>query len=50
MLINDNNLIIYGCGGHSRSVASVLLHNNSDVNIIFVDSEAKLEEKIEKGN
>lgn len=36
-----NKYIIFGCGGHARSVADVLLFNEPDANIIFVDSNAR---------
>lgn len=36
-------LIIYGCGGHARSVAASVM---TDWNIIFIDSAAKKNEKI----
>lgn len=37
-------LIIYGCGGHARSVADVALHNAKST-ILFVDPNAKPDEK-----
>lgn len=38
-------LIIYGCGGHARSVADVALHNGIK-HLIFVDKQAKKNEKL----
>ena len=37
--------IIYGCGGHGRSVADVLI-DNGEKNIVFVDENARDGEKI----
>jgi sugar O-acyltransferase (sialic acid O-acetyltransferase NeuD family) len=37
---------LYGCGGHARSVAEVILHNDDGANITFVDEAAKPGEKI----
>jgi len=34
-------IVIFGCGGHSRSVADIALANNPDVLIVFVDVNAK---------
>lgn len=46
MSMSENTtLIIYGCGGHARSVADVALSNN-EKNIIFIDNNAKPGEKI----
>ena len=39
-------LILYGCGGHSRSVVDVLLSNNKGVHICFVDENARENEQI----
>ena len=39
-------LIIIGCGGHARSVASVVLQNFPDAKIIFVDENAQDNERI----
>ena len=38
---NKKQLVIFGCGGHSRSVADVALAAYSDHELIFVDEEAK---------
>ncbi len=38
-------LIIYGCGGHARSVADVALHNGID-ELIFVDDNARDNERL----
>lgn len=41
-----NKMIIFGCGGHARSVADVCLLNNPDTKIVFVDDNAQPDEKI----
>ncbi len=41
-----NKYIIFGCGGHARSVADVLLFNEPDANITFIDSNAREGETI----
>lgn len=38
--------IVYGCGGHARSVADVILSNSEQVHITFVDEAAQPGEKI----
>jgi UDP-N-acetylbacillosamine N-acetyltransferase len=40
-----SNLVIFGCGGHSRSVADIFLADNPDATLIFVDPNAGLGEK-----
>ena len=42
----QNKVGIFGCGGHARSVADVVLSNQPKAKIIFVDSAAKEGEKI----
>lgn len=42
----SNELYIIGCGGHARSVADVALSNNPNLNIVFVDENARANEKI----
>ena len=38
----ENSIIyIIGCGGHARSVADVILNNNPEQHLIFVDENAK---------
>ena len=32
---------LLGCGGHARSIADVILANDSEANIIFVDNAAR---------
>src|SRR5262245_31495609 len=39
-------LIIYGCGGHSRSVADVILSNDPNCQLVFVDEHARPGETI----
>ena len=44
--MEKNFLKILGCGGFARQVATVYLDNNPNENIIFVDENAKIGEKI----
>lgn len=39
-------IAIYGCGGHARSVADVLLNNEPHTELVFIDENAKSDEKI----
>lgn len=39
-------IVIFGCGGHSRSVADIALANNPEVALVFVDSNARENETI----
>ena len=39
-------IIIYGCGGHSRSVADVILFNEPEARLVFVDDSARENEEI----
>lgn len=39
-------VILYGCGGHSRSVADILLDTSPAVSIVFVDENAQEGERI----
>lgn len=41
-----DTLIIFGCGGHCRSVTDVLLSNNPGTRALIVDTNAREEEKI----
>ncbi|MBO7509047.1 MAG: NeuD/PglB/VioB family sugar acetyltransferase [Alphaproteobacteria bacterium] len=41
-----NKTIIFGCGGHARSVADVLLGNQPNADIVFIDSAARDGEQI----
>ncbi len=41
-----NKVNIFGCGGHARSVADVLLANEPDADIVFIDSHARPGEEI----
>lgn len=38
--------IIFGCGGHARSIMNTLLRNDTNLDILFVDDNAKMGEKI----
>ncbi|MGN0929693.1 MAG: NeuD/PglB/VioB family sugar acetyltransferase [Alphaproteobacteria bacterium] len=42
----QSKYVIVGCGGHSKSVADVILFNKPDADIIFIDDNAKQGEKI----
>ena len=42
----DDKIVILGCGGHSRSVADVVLSLNPHVQLVFVDDNARENEKI----
>ena len=41
-----NQVIIWGCGGHSRTVADVILFNDPGATLVFVDKSAQENEKI----
>jgi UDP-N-acetylbacillosamine N-acetyltransferase len=43
--INNNAFIIYGCGGHARSVADVCLFNDIE-DLLFVDEQVREQEKL----
>jgi UDP-N-acetylbacillosamine N-acetyltransferase len=45
VITSAHSLVIYGCGGHARSVADVALFNGIE-HIIFVDENAQPHEKI----
>lgn len=38
--------LIYGCGGHSRSVVDIILANNPDAVVCFVDDNARVNEAL----
>lgn len=40
-MTRECNLLIYGCGGHSRSVADILLVNEPNISICFIDDQAR---------
>lgn len=42
----QNRWVIVGCGGHARSIADVILYNDQNANITFLDENAKPNEKI----
>ena len=44
--MGNNKLYIRGCGGHARSVADVALFNQPDLELVFVDENAEIGEKI----
>lgn len=39
--MESKEFVIYGCGGHARSVADVILSNSENIKITFVDEAAK---------
>lgn len=41
MIADKERVIIFGCGGHSRSVADILLTITPGVELVFVDENAK---------
>ncbi|MBQ3163247.1 MAG: acetyltransferase [Lachnospiraceae bacterium] len=41
-----DRIIVYGCGGHARSVLSTLMENGLSTNIVLVDENAKANEEI----
>lgn len=42
----QNKWVIIGCGGHARSIADVILDNDKNANIIFLDKNAKKNEEL----
>lgn len=44
--MDNKEFVIYGAGGHARSVADVILSNSPDAHITFVDESAKPDERI----
>jgi UDP-N-acetylbacillosamine N-acetyltransferase len=42
----DGKIVIFGCGGHSRSVTDVLLSGNPGASLVFVDDHARDGEQI----
>lgn len=45
-MTENDQMIIFGCGGHARSVSDVLLVNEPRIRIVFVDENAAEGEKI----
>jgi UDP-N-acetylbacillosamine N-acetyltransferase len=41
-----HQIILFGCGGHGRSVADVLILNDPTVSLLFVDENARDNEKV----
>lgn len=39
-------IVLYGCGGHSRSVADIILQNDPTTMLFFVDDNARINEKL----
>ena len=46
MITQEKIIVLFGCGGHSRSVADVILANGPNTALLFVDSNAKENEMI----
>ena len=42
----QNKWVIIGCGGHARSIADVILDNDQYADIVFLDKNAKNNEKL----
>ena len=42
----QNKWVIIGCGGHARSIADVILDNDQYADIVFLDKNAKSNEKL----
>lgn len=42
----NNRVIVFGCGGHARSIANVLYEMNQNMDILFVDGNAEAGEVI----
>ncbi len=43
---DSGSIVILGCGGHARSVVDILLANDPNVRIVFVDEAACPDEKL----
>ena len=41
-----NKYVIIGCGGHAKSILDVILFNEPDADVVFLDENAKENEKI----
>ena len=46
MSTSDGKIVVFGCGGHSRSVVDVLLSVRPDASVVFVDANARDGEQI----
>lgn len=46
MIGDEKFIVIFGCGGHGRSVTDILLSTITDVSILFIDDEASSGERI----
>jgi UDP-N-acetylbacillosamine N-acetyltransferase len=44
--VDKKKIVIFGCGGHSRSVSDVILMNDSLTELVFVDAQAHDKEKL----
>ncbi len=42
----DSKIVIFGCGGHARSIINVIRENNKEMDIVLVDDNAKEKECI----
>lgn len=42
----DSKIVVFGCGGHARSIINVIRENNKVTDIVLVDDYAKEEESI----
>ena len=46
--INKKSVIIYGAGNAGRQVCDLILNNNKNANIYFIDDDKKDRKKIKK--
>lgn len=46
MMNRSGRIVLVGCGGHARSIADTLLHNDPGVDLVFWDSNAQPNEMI----
>jgi len=45
-MVDKYDLLIYGCGGHARSVIDILVHDKPDISICIIDDQAKANEVV----
>ena len=50
MIEPDRKIVMFGCGGHSRSVTDIILLRNPQAELVFVDDNARVNEKIYEFN
>lgn len=42
----DSRIVVFGCGGHARSIINVIRENNKETEILLVDDDAREKEYI----